>query len=262
MAAGRHRCRWRSTPIRRANPAWPGWPASSRIGTSACCCCRAPAARSWSPGMTARVRDWIMRNAPSGGRHQHDRIGAETGRLVAEKKSDATVAIADLDERARRAWSTASAADARIGGRRQRIAGAGARAERSGRACIRVQGRRHRACGARGRQRPTRSTAPAWWARLTARRGDTAPEEVYVALAPGPRDQPPPDPAGRNGGARSALRGAASRSAYKGTWVRMVRTLGRDAMLAARPRQCDEPIRDGNCGTAAARTGSSVSPHS
>ena len=47
-------------------------------------------------GMTARVRDWIMRNGHLGDVTNTTRIGAETGRLVAQQKSDATVTIVDI----------------------------------------------------------------------------------------------------------------------------------------------------------------------
>src|SRR5262245_32718148 len=48
-------------------------------------------------GMTARVRDWILRHGHVEAVANTTKLGAETGRLIAEKARDGVVAIADID---------------------------------------------------------------------------------------------------------------------------------------------------------------------
>jgi Creatinase/Prolidase N-terminal domain len=179
-------------------------------------------------GMTARVRDWIMRNAHIADVANTTKLGAETGRLIAERKPAAVVAIPDLDsvpgsvvngirsnaatvidgsallEQARAAADPAEVALAFKAASIAHAALACARAsEIDGASLVAVIDGEARRLGA---------------------------EEVFVALAPdlasGRRlvRLEGTAPLGPAFAARLSL-------AYKGTWVRMLRTFGRGDML-------------------------------
>jgi hypothetical protein len=180
-------------------------------------------------GMTARVRDWIMRNGHLGDVVNTTRIGAETGRLVAQQKSDATVAIADIESVPGSVVDSIRANAASVIDGSPLLEQVRAPSDPAELAfAFKAAGIAHAAlAAASGRETDG--------ARLVGAIDGTArgngAEEVYVALAP--------DLATSRrlirleGTAALGPRFAARVSlAYKGTWVRMVRTLGRDAMLA------------------------------
>ncbi len=180
-------------------------------------------------GMTARVRDWIMRNGHLESVANTTRLGTEAGRLVAEKKADAAVAIADIDS------VPASVVDG-IRANAASVTDGSALLERVRAPCdptelafaFKAASIAHAAlAAASGRETDGASLVAAIDG--TARRDGA--EEVYVALAP--------DLA--SGHRLTRLEGTVALGprfaarvslAYKGTWVRMMRTLGRDAMLA------------------------------
>lgn len=180
-------------------------------------------------GMTARVRDWIMRNGYLADVTNTTRIGAETGRLVAQTKRDATVAIADIESVPGSVVEGIRANAVSVIDGSALLEQVRAPSDPTELAfAFKAAGIAHAALAAA-------DGGETDGARLvgaidgTARRKGA--EEVYVALAP--------DLAASlrlirlEGTTALGPRFAARISlAYKGTWVRMVRTLGRDAMLA------------------------------
>jgi Xaa-Pro aminopeptidase len=156
-------------------------------------------------GMTARVRDWIMRNGHLESVANTTRLGAETGRLVAEKKADAAVAIADIDS------VPASVVDAIRANAASVIDGSPLLEQ------VRAP------CDPAELAFAFKAARIAYAALATVRSGETdgasvvaaidgtarreGAEEVFVALAPDLAATTPADPAGRNHSARPALRG-------------------------------------------------------
>lgn len=180
-------------------------------------------------GMTARVRDWIMRNAHIESVANTTKLGAEAGRLIAEKKSNAVVAIADLES------VPGSVVEGIRTGAASVVDGSAllerARAPSDPAELMFAFKAASIAHAALGSAKANEIDAAHLVAAIdgTARR--LGAEEVFVALAPDLM-------ANRR---LIRLEGTASLGsifavrlslAYKGTWVRMVRTLGRDDMLA------------------------------
>jgi hypothetical protein len=180
-------------------------------------------------GMTARVRDWIMRNAHIEAVANTTKLGAETGRLIAEKTSDAVVAIADIDSVPGSVVDgiRASAAEVIDGGPLLERARAPADPTELAFA-FKAATIAHAALA---NAAASEIDAAHLVAMIDGEARRLGAEDVYVAIAP--------DIAASRRLIRlegtAALRDAfAARIslAYKGTWVRMVRTFGRDAMVA------------------------------
>jgi hypothetical protein len=177
-------------------------------------------------GMTARVRDWIMRNGHLEAVANTTKLGAETGRLIAERTSDAVVAIPDIDS------VPASVVDGIRAGAALVIDGSAllerlrAPADPTELAfAFKAAAIAHAALGgASASERDGASLVAA----IDGEARRLGAEEVYVAVAPNLK-------ASRRlirleGTAALGDAFAARISlAYKGTWVRMVRTFGRDA---------------------------------
>jgi hypothetical protein len=180
-------------------------------------------------GMTARVRDWIMRNGHLESVANTTKLGAETGRLIAERKPGAVVAIPDLE---------------RVPGTVVDGIRANAASVLDGSALV----ERTRAPSDPAELAlffKAASIAHAALARATSSERDGAnlvamldgearrrgAEEVFVALAP---DLAASTRLVRPEGttALGATFAARVSLAYKGTWVRMVRSFGRDSALA------------------------------
>jgi hypothetical protein len=181
-------------------------------------------------GMTARVRDWIMRNAHIEAVANTTNLGAETGRLIAEKTSDAVVAIADIDSVPGSVVDgiRASAAEVIDGGPLLERARAPADPTELAFA-FKAATIAHAALA---NAAASETDAARLVAMIDGEARRLGAEEVFVAIAP--------DIAASRRLIRlegtAVLRDAfAARIslAYKGTWVRMVRTFGRDAMVAA-----------------------------
>ena len=180
-------------------------------------------------GMTARVRDWIMRNAHIESIANTTRLGAEAGRLIAEKKSAALVAIADLDSVPGSVVEGIKTGAASVVDGSALLARARAPADPAELALAFKAAGIARAALARAAARETDGANLV--ATIEGEARQQGAEEVFVALAP--------DLAANRRFVR--LEGTAALApmfsvrlalAYKGTWVRMLRTLSRDAMLA------------------------------
>jgi hypothetical protein len=179
-------------------------------------------------GMTARVRDWIMRNSHIESVANTTKLGAEAGRLIAEKKSDALVAITDLDSVPASVVEGIKAGAATVVDGSALLARARAPADPAEIAFASKAAAIAHAALATAHARETDGANLVAAIEGEARRQGA--EEVFVALAPDVA-------AGRRfvrleGTAALATTFAVRLSlAYKGTWVRMLRTLSRDAML-------------------------------
>jgi hypothetical protein len=180
-------------------------------------------------GMTARVRDWIMRNSHLAAVVNTPRLGPEAARLIAEQTPDAVVAIADLNK------VPGSVVDA-IRSKAAALVDGSALLERARVPADPVEiAFAFKAATIAHAALAGAAASETDGARLVAMIEGEArrlgAEEVFVAIAPDLA-------AGRRlirleGTAALAGMFAARISlAYKGTWVRMVRTFGRDVVLA------------------------------
>ncbi|PWT89586.1 MAG: hypothetical protein C5B56_06870 [Proteobacteria bacterium] len=179
-------------------------------------------------GMTARVRDWIMRNSHIETVVNTPRLGPEAARLIADQAPNAVVAIADLDR------VPGSVVDP-IRSKASTLVDGSALLERA-----RVPADPFElaftfkaatiAHTALARAVPSETDAAHLVAAIDGEARRLGAEEVFVAIAP--------DLAA----SRRLLRlegtvplsgwfAARISVAYKGTWVRMVRTLARDVAL-------------------------------
>jgi Creatinase/Prolidase N-terminal domain len=180
-------------------------------------------------GMTARVRDWIMRNAHIESVANTTKLGAEAGRLIAEKKSDALVAITDLDSVPASVVEGIKAGAAAVVDGSSLLARARAPADPTEIAFASKAGTIAHTALATAQARETDGANLVATIEGEARRQGA--EEVFVALA---SDRAADRRFVRLEGTAALATTFAVRLslAYKGTWVRMVRTLSRDAMLA------------------------------
>ncbi len=177
--------------------------------------------------LTYRVKSWIERTSRVAEVIHTPRIGLEAARLIAGWKPDAAVGIADLD-----GLSAGIADDLREGGPRLTLNDATA-------LFVRLRGKADPAeialaIKAASIAQEVLSTAPTSGtdlgdiiADVEARARTLGAEEVYMAAAPDlARDQRLRRIEGAAAlGERFALRATV---AYKGTWIRLVRTFSRD----------------------------------
>jgi len=180
-------------------------------------------------GMTARVRDWIMRNAHIEDVVNTTKLGADAGRLIAERRSDAVVAIADLE-------SVPTSVVAGIRPNASSVIDGSVLLERARTPCDPAELMfAFKAASIAHAALASAKSNEIDAARLVAAIDGTArqlgAEEVFVAVAPDLSASlrlfrlEGTTPLGSVFAARLSL-------AYKGTWVRMVRTFGRSATLA------------------------------
>jgi hypothetical protein len=179
-------------------------------------------------GMTARVRDWIMRNAHIEAVANTTKLGAETGRLIAEKASDAVVAIADIDSVPGSVVDGIRANAAAVIDGSLLLERARAPADPTELAfAFKAATIAHTALA---NAAASETEAARLVAMIDGEARRLGAEEVFVAIAPDLTANrrlirlEGTAPLGSVFAARISL-------AYKGTWVRMVRTLGHDAML-------------------------------
>ena len=179
-------------------------------------------------GMTARVRDWIMRNAHVEAVANTTRIGAETGRLIAEKTSGAVVAIADIDNVPGSIVDGIRASAAAVVDGSSLLERARAPADPAELAfAFKAATIGHAALAS---ATADETDAARLVATIDGEARRLGAEEVFIALAP---DLTAHRRLIRLEGTAPLAGAFAARIslAYKGTWVRMVRTFGRDAML-------------------------------
>jgi Xaa-Pro aminopeptidase len=177
--------------------------------------------------LTYRVKSWIERTSRLADVIHTPRIGLEAGRLIAAAKADARLGIADFG-----ALASGIAADLRHGSARPALTDAtelfAAVRGRADPAELALAGKAASIAGqALSLARHDRGLG-AIIARVEARARELGAEEIYIAAAPDlardlrlrriEGDAAP--------GASFALRATV---AYKGTWIRLVRTFGCDA---------------------------------
>jgi Xaa-Pro aminopeptidase len=180
-------------------------------------------------GMTARVRDWIMRNSHLGAVVNTPRLGPEAARLIAEQTPNAVVAIPDLNK------VPGSVVDA-IRSKATSLVDGSALLERARVPADPVEiAFAFKAATIAHAALASAAASETDAARLVAVIDGEArrlgAEEVFVAIAADLRTSR--RLVRLEGTAALAELFAARISlAYKGTWVRMVRTFARDVVLA------------------------------
>ena len=212
-----------STPTIRGRPACRGSPASCRIGRKRCWSCRASGAPYLVAALSFRVKSWIERVSRVGDVLHTPRIGLKAAQQIAATRADAAVGVVDFD-----GLAAGIADDLREGGPGLTLHDASAlfaalRAScRSGGDRSGGESRRDRAITRLPRLHGETLNAMIATVESEARR--LGAEEIYIAAAPDlARDARFKRIEGEAAlGKTFALRATV---AYKGTWVRLVRSI-------------------------------------